>query len=336
MSTPQSHPRVIVVLGATGHQGGGVVRALLKSKSWTVRAGTRNPGSSKAQKLLDEVESDDGRLELVVAHVYDIETLRKAFAGAYGVFAITSESHPDKKIVDEEEMQHEIEAGRNIVLAAKECNVQHFVFSSLPDMMHTTSGQFPKLYHMNNKHAVEKIAREELPGRVTCLIPGFFYTNLQWRQYCRRQEDGVARFCYPIPSDQVAQWTDPEYDMGAFAAKVFDLGIDRTRGKTYLVMSPRVTPQEMAETFTRVTGEPAIHSPASAEEFADLTAPFVGPAFKEDAKQMMQWAAIAPKSKVAYGALDPQVDRSAEELGLVASSFEAWLQRSGWTGPDRG
>lgn len=121
-----------------------------------------------------------------------------------------------------------------------------------------------------------------------------------------------------------------------YKTEVFDLGIDQTQGKTYLVMSPRVTPQEMAETFTRVTGQPAIHSPISFEEFGDLTAPFVGPPFKEDAKQMMQWAAITPKNKVAYGALDPQVDRSAEELGLTASSFKAWLKRSGWTGPDRG
>ena len=114
------------------------------------------------------------------------------------------------------------------------------------------------------------------------------------------------------------------------------MGIDQTRGKTYLVMSPRITPQEMVETFTRVTGQPAIYSATSAEEFGDLTAPLVGPAFKEDAEQMMQWAAIAPKDKVAYGALDPEVDLSAEELGLTASSFEAWLKRSGWKGPDRG
>lgn len=120
-----------------------------------------------------------------------------------------------------------------------------------------------------------------------------------------------------------------------YKTEVFDLGIDRTRDKTYLVMSPQVTPQEVVETFTRVTGQPAIHSPTSAEEFGELTGPLVGPAFKEDAMQMMQWAAVAPKSKVAYGALEPEVDRSAEELGLTASSFEAWLRRSGWTGPDR-
>lgn len=116
---------------------------------------------------------------------------------------------------------------------------------------------------------------------------------------------------------------------------VFDLGIDRTRDKTYLVMSPRVTPREMAETFTRVTGKPAVHSPESPEEFGELTAPRVGPAFKEDAKQMMEWAAITPRNKVAYGSQDPGVDQSAEELGLTASSFEDWLKRSGWTGPDR-
>ncbi|KAF2444163.1 NAD(P)-binding protein [Karstenula rhodostoma CBS 690.94] len=335
MSTLSSSPRVIVVLGATGQQGGGVVWALLKSKSWIVRAGTRNPGSSKAQELLASQKTDGGRLELVAANVYDVESLRKAFSGAYGVFAITSESHPDKEIVDEASMQHEVDAGRNIVRAAKECSIQHFVFSSLPDMIQATSGRFPKLFHMDNKHAVEKIAREELPGRGTFLIPGFFYTNLQRRQYCRLQEDGVTRFCYPIPSDQVAQWTDPEYDMGSFAARVFALGVDQTHGKTYLAMSPRITPREMVETFTRVTGKRAIHSQTTFEEFGDLTAPYVGPAFKEDAMQMMQWAAVAPESKVAYGSLDPHADRSAEELGLTASSFEQWLKRSGWTGPDR-
>lgn len=118
-------------------------------------------------------------------------------------------------------------------------------------------------------------------------------------------------------------------------AGVFDLGVDQTQDKTYLVMSPRITPREMVETFTRVTGKRAIHSQTSFEEFGDLTAPYVGPAFKEDAMQMMQWAAIAPASKVAFGSLHPQADHSAEELGLTASSFEEWLKRSGWTGPDR-
>jgi hypothetical protein len=52
---------------------------------------------------------------------------------------------------------------------------------------------------MNNKYAVEKIAREELPGRVTCLIPGFFYTNLRWKQYCWRQGMSSSPYSLPLP-----------------------------------------------------------------------------------------------------------------------------------------
>lgn len=87
----------------------------------------------------------------------------------------------------------------------------------------------------------------------------------------------------------------------------------------------------MAETFTRVTGQNAYHGPTSIEEFGDLTAPLVGPPFKEDAMQMMQWAAEAPKDKIAYGS----IARPTDDLGLAASSFEEWLERTGWTGPTR-
>lgn len=327
-------PRTIVVIGATGHQGGGVVRALLASdQDWHIRALTRDVSSSRAKALLDEYSRDVevGRLSLVPGHVYDQSSLRSAFAGAYGVFAITAETYPGRVLVEEAEMAHEIEAGRNMVLAAKETGVEHFVFSSLPDMVKTTGGKFPDIHHMNNKHAVEMIAKEHLSG-VTCLIPGFFYTNLRWAHYSDRRSDGVVRFRTAFPSKQVAQWTDPSYDMGSFAAKVFELGVDKTAGKTYLVLSPLTTPEEMAETFTRVTGQPAVHDPISPERFGEMTAPFVGPAFKKDAQQMMEWASITPADKVCFGAMDH--DNSFEELGLKASTFEDWLRRSGWKGPE--
>jgi hypothetical protein len=68
-------------------------------------------------------------------------------------------------------MKHEIEAGRNMVLAAEACGVSHFVFSSLPDMIEATGGRFPNIHHMNNKYEIERFARERLGG-VACLIPG--------------------------------------------------------------------------------------------------------------------------------------------------------------------
>lgn len=99
-------------------------------------------------------------------------------------------------------------------------------------------------------------------------------------------------------------------------------------------MSPLITPDEMVETFTRVTGQPAVHDPITPEEFAEMTAPFVGPAFKSDAQQMMEWASVTPADKICFGAMVPHEDNSFEELGLKASTFEDWLRRSGWKGPE--
>lgn len=117
---------------------------------------------------------------------------------------------------------------------------------------------------------------------------------------------------------------------------MFDLGVDKTTGKTYLVMSPLTTPDEMTEMFTRLTGQPAVHDPISPEQFGEMTAPFVGPAFKSDAQQMMEWASMTPADKICFGAMDlhEEINDSFKELGLKASTFEDWLRRSGWKGPE--
>ncbi|KAL4911143.1 hypothetical protein BDW74DRAFT_172599 [Aspergillus multicolor] len=339
MSSIASQVPIIGVVGATGNQGSGVIRALLASTTpdgglWHVRGITRDPNSNNAQRFLADNQTPDQRLSLVPGDVYDQSSMTSAFAGAYGVFAMTSERNAGRILENEQEMKHEVEAGRNMVLAAEACGVKHFVFSSLPDMQKATGGRYTHLYHMDNKFEVERFARERIEGRLTCLIPGFFYPNLAWPQYTDRGSDEVVRFRIPIPSDQVAQWTDPVYDMGEFAAKVFRLGIEATRAKTYLVLSSRVTPNEMVQTFTKVTGIPAIHDPISPERFGELTAPFVGPAFERDATEMMQWAAEAPANKICYGAFPEDWDTSFEELGLKASSFEEWLVRSAWRGPE--
>ena len=166
------HP-VIVVLGATGNQGRGVVRSLLhepSSTTWHVRAVTRNAESPAAQELLNAFQTPDKRLSLQAGNMYDEASLEDAFMGAYGVFAVTSECS-DQLIADEEGMKHELQAGRNIVAAAKSCSVKHFVFSSLPNMKEVTSGRFEKIFHMDHKAIIQRWAREGLSA-VTCLIPG--------------------------------------------------------------------------------------------------------------------------------------------------------------------
>ena len=120
MSLARADVRVIAVLGATGNQGGGVVQALLKNSAscFHVRAITRDTGSAGALKLKAKFENEN-RLEIVAANVYDKESLLKVFNQAFGVFAVTNNRLPGTKIDKEEDMDHELEAGRNIIDAAK-------------------------------------------------------------------------------------------------------------------------------------------------------------------------------------------------------------------------
>ncbi|CAI7628421.1 unnamed protein product [Penicillium glandicola] len=340
---------VVVVLGSTGNQGRGVLRSLLRevSPAWHVRAVTRNVGSPAAQELLKNFQTPDKRLSLQAGDLYDLASLEDAFSGAYGVFAVTNEV-ADKIIENEEDMKHELQAGKNIVAAAKTCNVKHFVLSSLPNMKQVTSGRFQKIFHMDHKSIIEQWAKDELSA-VTCLIPGLFFTNLNRPQYCRREgqthaamssissnleaENGVVRFCTPIPATQLIEWVDPEHDMGIFAARVFALGTTMMNGKSYFVGSKKLRMEDLASTFTQHTGQPAIYDPITIDEWADMASRAVGPGFKEDIRQMIQWFSIIPEDKRCYGALDLADDVALEELGLEASSFEDWLKRSNWTGP---
>lgn len=229
--------RTIVVIGATGRQGRGVAQALL-NESWLVRGLVSDPESDRAKQLLSDLQTPDGRFSLAKGSYYDVPSLLAAFNGAHGVFSMSNDGIPGKLLTEVAEMEHEVGAGRNVVRAVKEAGVAHFVFSSLPNIAEASGGRFTKVYHMDNKAAIEKVARAELDG-FTSLIPGeyihitslmrnvflievdavgFFYINLMWPLYCRLQPDGVVRFCVPVPSTQPMQWTDPTYDMGTFAA----------------------------------------------------------------------------------------------------------------------
>lgn len=169
----EEQPRTIVVLGSTGHQGRGVVDCLLREpglETCLVRAVTRDIKSDGARQLLQDYQTPDKRLSLITGDVYDPESLQNAFSEAYGVFAVTSEQ-TSKRIDKEEDMKHELQAGLNIISAAKLCRVQHFVFSSLPNMKQATGGRFEKMFHMDHKYIIEQWAKRDLSA-VTCLLPG--------------------------------------------------------------------------------------------------------------------------------------------------------------------
>ncbi|GAA92479.1 cinnamoyl-CoA reductase [Aspergillus luchuensis IFO 4308] len=346
MTTSTTTPRTIAVLGATGNQGSGVVRALLQKSphhpaSFTVRAVTRDPSSPQAERLraIYPEEEVSGRLQLVPGDVYDVTSLERAFDGVWGVFAVTNNRLPGQMIETEEDLEHELVAGRNIVAAAKVSGVRHFVISSLPNLADASKGQFQKVFHFDHKFQIEQLAKSELTA-VTALRPGLldvpreglFYTNVQWVQYCRRNENGIVRFCPPVPGNKTADWTDPSYDIGIYAAGTLDPIPQSTLVISYVVSS-KMRFADLPAIFSTVRYQSAIFDPISLDDWGATVARTVGKGYEEDIRQMMEWIAVAPDEKICYGTMTPQEDCSGADLGVRASTFEEWLRRSGWQGP---
>jgi uncharacterized protein YbjT (DUF2867 family) len=127
--------RVIAVIGATGQQGGAVVRALQAGRDFKVRALTRNPG--KHRDLADEV---------VQADLDRPETLKAAFQGAYGVFLVTNFW---------EEGTDELKQATAAIRAAKDAGVEHFIWSTLPDVEAISGGKL-HVPHFTGKAKIDR------------------------------------------------------------------------------------------------------------------------------------------------------------------------------------
>src|SRR5579863_6854999 len=173
--------KLIAVVGATGQQGGAVVRALEASGQFKVRALTRNP--DKHPQVADEV---------VAADLNRPETLKAAFAGAHGVFLVTNAW----------------EAGRTestqalaAVNAAKDAGVRHFIWSTLPNV-ETISGGAIDVPHFTDKARVERSVREAGFAYHTFVIAPFYYQNLLGAMAPQKQADGTAGWALPLDPER--------------------------------------------------------------------------------------------------------------------------------------
>jgi len=106
----------VLVTGATGRQGGAVIRRMLP-KGWKLRALTRHPGHAAAQDLARQ------GIEVVQGDLEDPTSLERALRGAYGVYSVQ-----DFWAVG---AAREVQQGKNLADAAKKASVAHFVYSSV-------------------------------------------------------------------------------------------------------------------------------------------------------------------------------------------------------------
>ena len=173
--------KIIAVFGATGKQGSGVVRALQQQGRFKVRAITRD--ASKAEGLADEV---------VEADLTRPETLAPALEGAHGVFVVTNFwAGPD---VDE------LAQGKAAVAAAKKAVVEHFVWSSLPNVEKISGGKFD-VEHFTQKAKVDDAVEAAGFDAYTFVEAPFYFQNLAGAMAPQPQEDGSKAWTVPMKAD---------------------------------------------------------------------------------------------------------------------------------------
>src|SRR6267378_3336630 len=172
-----NNKKLIAVIGATGNQGGGVVRALQASGQFKVRALSRNPG--KHSDLADEV---------VEADLNRPETLKAAFEGAHGVFLVTN---------FQEAGTDELKQATAAIRAAKDAGVKHFVWSTLPNVEAISGGKFD-VPHFTGKAKVDQSVKDGGFENYTFVIAPFYYQNLAGALGPQKQADGSMGWALPL------------------------------------------------------------------------------------------------------------------------------------------
>ena len=175
-----NNKKLIAVVGATGQQGGAVLRALQTREGFKVRALTRNP--EKHRELADEV---------VKADLNRPETLQAAFEGAHGVFLVTNSL---------EEGSNELKQVTAAVRAAKDAGVKHFIWSTLPDVEAISGGKF-HVPHFTGKAKIDLIVKEAGFVNQTFVIAPFYYQNLVGVLAPQKQADGSTGWALPLDPD---------------------------------------------------------------------------------------------------------------------------------------
>src|SRR6266481_4181530 len=169
--------KLIAVIGATGQQGGGVVRALQASGQFKVLALTRYP--SKHRDLAEEV---------VEADLDKPETLKAAFEGAQGVFLVTN---------FQEAGTNELKQATAAIRAAKDAGVNHLIWSTLPDVEAISDGKF-NVPHFTGKSKIDRLVKEAGFENYTFVIAPFYYQNLAGVFTPQKQADGSTGWALPL------------------------------------------------------------------------------------------------------------------------------------------
>jgi uncharacterized protein YbjT (DUF2867 family) len=243
----------ILVVGATGAQGGSVARHLLEAGTYRVRCLTRHPDSPAAREF--------ARLgaELAEGDLSNPASLRAALRGCDGAFGVTNYW---------EHFEREYDHGRNFVDALRATGIQHAVISTLPHAKMLSGGRLA-VPHLDTKGHIEEYARgSNLPA--TYVHVAFYYENFLKHFPPRRQANGTYVFGFPQGTTPLA--TVAAEDVGGVVAAIFAESF-WYRDKVVGIVGDDQRCDEYAESMHRVLGRSFAYRYVAHDAFAALDFP---------------------------------------------------------------
>jgi uncharacterized protein YbjT (DUF2867 family) len=239
--------KIIAVVGSTGAQGGSLVEAILSDPNggFAARAITRDPTKGKARAIA----AKGG--EVVQADLDDVESLKKAFAGAYGVYAVTNfwEHFSGEK---------EKAQAKNVADAARAAGVSHVIWSTLEDTRKLMNADDKRMPMLQEKYRVPHFdAKAEanayfkgLP--TTFLVTSFYWDNLYSSGLApKKGADGKYEWTFPMGDSKLAGMAVD--DIGKSAYGIFKAD-QQYVGKTVGIVGENLTLTEMGEKISKGMG----------------------------------------------------------------------------------
>lgn len=304
--------KVIAVVGATGAQGGGLVRAIAadRSSEFAARAVVRDPSSDKARALAAL------GVEVVKGDVDDRASLEKAFAGAYGAYCVTffwNHFSPEK----------EVQQAKNMAAAAKAAKLQHVVWSTLEDTrnfvplsddrMPTLQGKY-KVPHFDAKGEADA-AFADVP--TTYLLTAFYWENfIYFGMGPKKGADGKLTLSIPIGNAKMPSISAE--DIGRCAYGIFKRGKELI-GKRVGIAGEHLSGDDFANAFSKQFGQEVRFNAIEPEAYRKLGFPGA-----EDLGNMFQF--YRDFEKPFRASRDVQMSR---ELNPSLQGYKEWLAANG-------
>ena len=304
--------KIIAVTGATGTQGGGLVRAILAdpNSGFSVRAITRDPNKDKAKALAA------AGAEVVQGDLDDVESLKKAFAGAYGVYGVTNfwEHFSGEK---------EKAQAKNIADAAKAAGAKHVIWSTLEDTRKLMSPDDKRMPMLQGKYRVPHFdakaeADEYFKGLpATLLVTSFYWDNLYLFGLAPKKDDkGVYSWTFPMGTAKLPAIAGE--DIGKAALGIYKAG-QQYIGKTVGIAGESLSFQEMSDKLSKGLGVSPVQFNAVD---ADLFRSFGFPGADEYGNMFQTYRDFEKEVNAARS-----IDET-RKLNPQLQSFDQWLAKN--------